>query len=106
MKLLIALLALVVVGGPVLAAGETTPAGPLAPPVRIEAADGPINVDVGHAAPHVVDWNGDGLPDLLVGQFGQGVLRIYLNTGSENEPKFGEFTLFQAGGANGSVPSG
>jgi hypothetical protein len=106
MKPLIALLTLLVAGGPALAAGTTPAGGALAPPVRIEAGNGPIDVDVGHAAPHVVDWNGDGLPDLLVGQFGQGVLRIYLNGGTRTAPEFGEFTLFQAGGADGSVPSG
>ena len=43
-----------------------------APPVRLEAAGKPIDTDVGHAAPLVVDFDGDGKNDLLVGQFGEG----------------------------------
>jgi hypothetical protein len=85
--------------------GATTP-GPLGAPVRIEAAGKPVDVDVGHADPYVCDWNGDGLPDLLVGQFGSGKLRIYLNEGTRKEPKLGEPRWFKAGGADGTVPSG
>ena len=32
-----------------------------------------------------------------VGQFGGGKLRIYLNTGTPDEPKYGKFEVFQAG---------
>jgi hypothetical protein len=67
------------------------------------AAGKPINVDVGHAAPCVADLNGAGKPQLLVGQFGDGKLRIYANKGSAREPRFDTFTWFQAGGAIGKV---
>lgn len=46
----------------------------LAAPVRIEAAGKPIDTDTGHAAPFVGDFDGDGVRDLLVGQFGDGIL--------------------------------
>ena len=59
----------------------------LAPPVRIEAAGKPIDTDVGHAAPFVCDFDGDGVQDLLVGQFGEGILRIYRNEGTNAKPK-------------------
>ena len=85
--------------------GATTP-GTLGAPVRIEAAGKPVDVEVGHADPFVCDWNGDRLPDLLVGQFGSGKLRIYLNEGTRKEQKFGEPQWFMAGGAAGTVPSG
>jgi hypothetical protein len=75
-------------------------------PFAVEDAKGPIDVDVGHAAPLWLDWDGDGLTDLLVGQFGGGKLRIYRNVGSKGAPRFGEFILFQAGGAEGTVPAG
>jgi hypothetical protein len=64
----------------------------------------PIDVAVGHATPYVVDWDGDGKKDLLVGQFGDGKLRIYLNRGTDARPKFEGFTYLQAGGKDASVP--
>jgi len=78
----------------------------LAPPVAIHAAGKPINVDIGHAAPCVADFYGDGTMCLLVGQFGDGKLRIYRNEGTKAEPKFGKFTWFSAGGAEAKIPSG
>lgn len=74
--------------------------------VKLEAGGAPIDVEVGHAAPYFVDFDDDGVKDLLVGQFGGGKLRIYKNVGSNSEPKFDSFTFFQAGGADATVPSG
>lgn len=96
-------LALVVVSAawaPAVAAGE------LAPPVRLEADGKVIDVDVGHAAPFVVDWDGDGRPDLLVGQFGDGRLRIHRRVGDAGAARLDAGTWFEAGGAVGTVPSG
>jgi hypothetical protein len=78
----------------------------LAPPLAIRAAGKPINVDIGHAAPCVADFASDGVMHLLVGQFGDGKLRIYRNEGTKAEPKFGKFTWFMAGGAEARIPSG
>lgn len=75
-------------------------------PIRVEASGAPIDCEVGHAAPFVHDWNGDGVWDLLVGQMGQGRLHIYLNVGTSTEPRFQDPTVFQAGAADGTVPSG
>ncbi|MHC4940290.1 MAG: hypothetical protein ACYTHK_15200 [Planctomycetota bacterium] len=75
-------------------------------PVRLEAGGEFINVDIGHAAPYVFDWNKDGKRDLLVGQFGSGKLRIYLNTGSDIQPKYETLEWFKAGGAVATVPAG
>jgi hypothetical protein len=52
------------------------------PAVLLRAGGRPINVDMGHAAPFVADLKGDGDMVLLVGQFGQGKLRLYPNVGS------------------------
>lgn len=61
----------------------------LMPPVRLEAAGKPIDTDIGHAAPFVCDFDGDGVQDLLVGQFGEGLLTIYRNEGTNSEPRLG-----------------
>ena len=59
------------------------------------AGAAPIDVDVGHAAPFVGDFDGDGRPDLLVGQFGDGKLRIYRNAGDAKAPRFDEVRVVQ-----------
>jgi FG-GAP-like repeat len=52
---------------------------------------------VGLATPAYYDWDGDGLKDLLIGEFGSGsefgkdmgnFIRVYLNSGTETEPTF------------------
>ena len=52
-------------------------AGELAAPVPLAAPGGEIDVSIGHAAPYVTDMDGDGVCDLLVGQFGEGRLALY-----------------------------
>lgn len=51
----------------------------------------------GYAAPAYYDWDGDGLRDLLIGEFGSGAefgrtvgnfIRVYLNVGTETQPAF------------------
>ena len=69
----------------------------LAKPVLLKSGEELIDTDIGHAAPYIYDWNRDGLRDLLVGQFGEGKLRIYLNEGSEKRPRYGAFSWFKAG---------
>ena len=86
------------------AAFAETTAPRLAPAAKVLAGREPIDVDVGHATPNVVDWNGDGKPDLLVGQFGGGKLRVYLNRGTKTEPRFGDFQWVQAGRRDATVP--
>ena len=75
-------------------------------PVRIEAGGKPIDTDVGHAAPFVGDFDGDGVHDLLVGQFGEGILWIFRNEGSNAKPKLAAGVKFQEGKPEGRVPTG
>ena len=89
----------------VLTAG-TAWAGGLAEPVAVQAGETKINVGIGHAAPFVCDWDGDGKQDLLVGQMGQGHLRIYRNTGTKTAPAFGAFEVFKVGESEATVPTG
>ena len=79
---------------------QTQTASDLEAPFRAEAGGEAIDVDVGFSAPCFADIDGDGLNDLLVGQFGEGRLRIYRNTGSATEPKFEDFEYF-----SGTVPA-
>ncbi|AWM36886.1 hypothetical protein GobsT_52460 [Gemmata obscuriglobus] len=79
----------------------------LAPPVHVTADGRPLDVErVGHAAPFVGDFYGDGKPALLVGQFDGGKLRVYRNVGTRTEPKFGAFEWFKASDALGTIEPG
>lgn len=88
------------------AAAADPPAGAFEPPARVMCDGTPINVDIGHAAPHFCDIDGKGVKDLLVGQFGEGKLRIYRNSGTNTHPKFDKFDWFLEGKPEGRVPTG
>jgi hypothetical protein len=73
----------------------------LRPGFKVQA-DG-VDIDdhtVGHFVPTVVDWNGDGKKDLIVGSFtgDPGNVRLFINIGTEAEPKFGKATFLEANG--------
>ncbi|NLH41797.1 MAG: VCBS repeat-containing protein, partial [Planctomycetes bacterium] len=65
-----------------------------------------IDTEVGHAAPFVCDFDGDGVQDLLVGQFGNGQLWIFHNEGTNAQPKLAAGVKFKEGGEDGTVPCG
>ena len=94
-----------------------------APPVPLRANGEMISVTTGHAAPYIYDFDGDGVQDLLVGEFGNkrfkgettvkasagrpwtaGKLRVYRNHGTDTEPAYKEFSYVQAGGQDAQVP--
>ncbi len=88
---------------PVVLMAQTPSFGPRA---YINANGSPITVDVGHANPCAVDWDGDGLKDLLIGQFGSGKIRFYKNSGTNEAPVFTDFSYLQADGSDISLSSG
>jgi hypothetical protein len=99
------LLILVIAG--VISAANIASSAELEPPVRLEVAGKPIDAaEIGHAAPFVCDFDGDGLKDLLVGQFKDGLLWIYRNEGTNSEPKLAAGVKFKDGKEDGRVPSG
>ena len=57
--------------------------------LQVKVGDRPVNLMSGLATPRVVDWNGDGLFDILCGGWYGGV-ELLLNVGEEGEPKFDE----------------
>ena len=82
-------------------------AGELLPPTQVCVDGRPLDVQrTGHSAPFVGDFDGDGIDDLLVGEFYEGRLRIFRNMGSNQKPRFKQHLWFQAGGRLGKVPTG
>jgi len=75
------------------------------PPVRLTAADGMIDSGVswGHSGPWIVDVDGDGLKDLVVGDF-SGFFRFYRNIGTNEEPRYAKAVNLRAGGVDAQVP--
>jgi len=55
-------------------------------PKRLEADDKPILAAGGDAGPCVADWDGDGLPDLILGS-GSGAVQWFRNAGTRTAPK-------------------
>ena len=76
------------------------------PPFRIEAKGQPIETEGGNAVACLLDFDGDGVRDLLVGQFHEGPMRIFRNIGNNAAPKFDAGVWFKAGSADARVPAG
>lgn len=85
---------------------DATYASDLAKPFRMKAGGEYIDTDVGHAAPYLADLDGDGLKELLVGQFGEGKLKVCQNIGSDILPEYDSPTWFMAAGDVAKVPAG
>lgn len=108
-------------------AEEVSLAPELHPGALVQAGGQAIDVTVGHASPYCFDYDGDGLFDLLVGEFGEldfeaqrlpeylsdakpgsyseSRLRIYRNVGKPGAPRFEGFEYLQADGGFASIPS-
>ena len=71
-------------------------------PVRLKAGDELIKTEApGYACPALADLDGDGLKDLLVGQFSGGKIMIYPNLGKAG---FGEGEFLKADGEVAMLP--
>lgn len=95
-------------------------------PTRVRSGTEFIDVTTGHAAPLMRDMDGDGIPDLLVGEFGSGrfpeaefltpeskkyastmchsKVRIYKNRGTKTEPRFDGFEYLKTREGAASIP--
>jgi hypothetical protein len=72
-------------------------------PEEILQAEGADITVLGYSVPSFEDWNNDGLRDLIVGEGGSnypGKVRVYLNVGTESDPRFAGFFYAQADGAD------
>lgn len=69
------------------------------PAYTLRRTDADLTVEL-ISNPYMVDWNGDGLNDLIVGQLIDSKVRFYPNVGTNREPVFGDFTYLQADGAD------
>jgi hypothetical protein len=61
---------------------------------------GVINTDNRGAVPNVVDWNGDGIKDLLVGHYYYGNVYYFQNYGTNASPVFHDRAKLQADGVD------
>jgi len=68
---------------------------------------GAVDLVVGsYSVPSYVDWNNDGKRDLVIGT-GSGLVRIYLNVGTQSNPQFSGYFNAQSDGSNlYNIPAG
>ncbi len=79
-------------------------------PVEFVQANG-VDIQVpGYSVPSFVPWDGDSLPDLVLGEGGltsyPGKVRIYLNVGTFDEPSFGDYSFVQSNGVDLEIQGG
>jgi hypothetical protein len=65
--------------------------------VQAGSAGSPISVSA-RATPSLVDWNNDGMKDIVAGGY-YGTVQVYLNEGTDEAPEFGSPILVQSDGS-------
>jgi hypothetical protein len=66
----------------------------------VKIKDGMVDLAVNlYSAPTCVDWNNDGAKDLVVGQFWDGWVLLYLNKGTNLNPSFDGGTPIESSGS-------
>jgi len=73
------------------------------PGTYVYAGSSPIDV-TWYGSPFYYDWDGDGVKDLVTGQYSSGYVRFYKNIGTNTNPQFGtSFSYLYADGSPISV---
>lgn len=75
------------------------------PPIQLLAGGEVIDhgTSWGHTSPWLVDVDGDGVKDLIVGDF-SGQFAVYHNHGSDKQPRYARRPSLEAGGVTAQVP--
>jgi hypothetical protein len=104
MRRSIALLGWLALTAPALGAD---PNGVQMPPTRVMADGKPVDTErSAHAAPYFADFYGNGLPDLIVGEFYGGRMWVYKNIGKPGQPKFDKRQPIIASGEQACIEAG
>jgi hypothetical protein len=73
-------------------------------PFRLMAGDEFVQVSRGYAVPTLFDIDRDGNRDLVVGEFDQGQIRVFRNTGTGDFPVYSRHEYLAVGGDNVRLP--
>lgn len=73
-------------------------------PFLVKSGDETIDCKPPYTAPQCIDYDGDGLQDLIIGTY-KGEFRFYKNYGTKAKPIYKGFELIQANGAAAKVPN-
>ncbi len=76
--------------------------------ILVQDGDVPIEV-IGYSVPDWFDWDGDHVPDLVVGEGGgldDGKIRVYINQGTLDAPLFDGWFYVQSSMGDLSYPGG
>lgn len=73
-------------------------------PILIKAGDKVIDAKPAYTAPCLLDFDNDGVRDLIVGTY-FGNFRFYKNLGTNGNPKYNDFSLIKADGKEAKIPN-
>lgn len=73
-------------------------------PALLKADNKVIDMKPAYTAPTFLDYDGDGLKDMIVGTY-MGNFRFYKNRGTKNSPLYKDYKLILAEGKEAKIPN-